>query len=426
MEKQNQEKYNEKEKKLIKDFMEEINRNTKNNENLKIENEKLKYDYFNQKTDISKLNNRISELEYENKDNIEKKNREINKLKEQLNFMERELNEKDLQIKNNLTKTDNNILKFKTENNSLIQQINDLNQKNKDYILEIMELKHNIEMINNDMTQSELALKNKDSVIEQLRNQINEMNSEIDEKMNDLQVYEENKQKERDDYNNKIEELLQIKDSLEKENNELSHSLAEANETLKEYNDVIINKYKFMEEELYKEQQARNNMEQKYKEKIQSLKIKYNNLQQENNKFKDMIFKNKKDLPHNFQRFYTTNTLNNRSNYNVKTNNNNNIRNKINIRDLVDVDSHINRTMFDMNTGLNKDLYLDKNPSNTFIQPEPYVNTFNPYNKGTFMRINNSKNDILENSLSSQNKIINEFKSLLNKIDEKLEIGKNK
>ena len=289
-----------------------------------------------------------------------------------------------------------------------------------------MELKHNIEMINNDMTQSELALKNKDSVIEQLRNQINEMNSEIDEKMNDLQVYEENKQKERDDYNNKIEELLQIKDSLEKENNELSHSLAEANETLKEYNDVIINKYKFMEEELYKEQQARNNMEQKYKEKIQSLKIKYNNLQQENNKFKDMIFKNKKDLPHNFQRFYTTNTLNNRSNYNVKTNNNNNIRNKINIRDLVDVDSHINRTMFDMNTGLNKDLYLDKNPSNTFIQPEPYVNTFIPYNKGTFMRINNSKNDILENSLSSQNKIINEFKSLLNKIDEKLEIGKNK
>lgn len=51
-----------------------------------------------------------------------------------------------------------------------------------------MEYKHNIEMMNNDITQSELALKNKDSVIEQLRSQINEMNSEIDEKMKDLQI----------------------------------------------------------------------------------------------------------------------------------------------------------------------------------------------------------------------------------------------
>ena len=406
--------------------MEEINRNTKNNENLKIENEKLKYDYFNQKTEMSKLNNRISELEYENKENIEKKNREINKLKEQLSNMENELNDKDLQIKNSITKTDNNIQKFKNENNSLIQQINELNQKNKDCILEIMEHKHNLEMMNNDMTQNELALKNKDSIIEQLRSQINEMNSEIDEKMNDLQLYEENNQKERDDYNSKIEELLQIKNDLEKENSELSHNLSVANDMLKDYNDVIINKYKVMEDELNKEQQARNNLEQKYKEKIQSLKIKNSNLQQENNKLKDLIFKNKKDMPHNFQRFYTSNNLINRSNYNVKENTNNNIRNKINIRDLADVDSHINRTMFDMNTDLNKDLYLNKNKSKNYIQPEPYTNTFNTYNKGSYLRINNSKNDILDNSISSQNKIINDFKSLLNKIDEKLEIGKNK
>ena len=39
-----------------------------------------------------------------------------------------------------------------------------------------MELKHNIEIYHNKITQSDLARKNKDSVIEQLRNQINEMN----------------------------------------------------------------------------------------------------------------------------------------------------------------------------------------------------------------------------------------------------------
>ena len=64
MEKQNQEKYNEKEKKLIKDFMDEINRKTKNNEDSKIENEKLKYN-STQKSEISNLNNKISEIRYE-------------------------------------------------------------------------------------------------------------------------------------------------------------------------------------------------------------------------------------------------------------------------------------------------------------------------------------------------------------------------
>ena len=64
MEKQNQEKYNEKEKKLIKEFMDEINRKTKNNEDSKIENEKLKYN-STQKSEISNLNNKISEIRYE-------------------------------------------------------------------------------------------------------------------------------------------------------------------------------------------------------------------------------------------------------------------------------------------------------------------------------------------------------------------------
>ena len=64
--------------------------------------------------------------------------------------------------------------------------------------------KHNLEMMKNDFIQREFALKNIDSIIEQLPNQINEINSEINEKMNDLQIYEEINQREFDDYNNKI------------------------------------------------------------------------------------------------------------------------------------------------------------------------------------------------------------------------------
>ena len=95
-------------------------------------------------------------------------------------------------------------------------------QKNKNCILELMENKHNLEMMKNDLIQRELALKNKDSIIEQLHSQINEINSEINEKMNDLQIYEEINQREFDDYNNKIQELTQEKNFLEMQNNELS------------------------------------------------------------------------------------------------------------------------------------------------------------------------------------------------------------
>ena len=53
--------------------MEEVDKNTKKLEELKIENEKLKYDAYNQKMEISKLKNKLSESEYENKDLIDKK-----------------------------------------------------------------------------------------------------------------------------------------------------------------------------------------------------------------------------------------------------------------------------------------------------------------------------------------------------------------
>lgn len=53
--------------------MEEINNSTKKVEELKIENEKLKYDAYNQKMEISKLKTKLSDIDYENKDLLEKK-----------------------------------------------------------------------------------------------------------------------------------------------------------------------------------------------------------------------------------------------------------------------------------------------------------------------------------------------------------------
>ena len=433
MEKQNQEKYNEKEKKLIKDFMDEINRKTKNNEDLRIENEKLKYNSYNQKAEISGLNNKISEIRYENKDILEKNSREISKLKDQLASMEKELNDKDMQIKNIMVKNDNNLKKLKNENNSLIQKINEYSQKNKNCILELMENKHNIEMMKNDLTQRELALKNKDSIIEQLHNQINEMNSEINEKMNDLQIYEENNQREFDDYNNKIQELIQEKNFLEMQNNELSQNLANANNTLREYNDVIINKYKVLEDELYKEKQNNLNLQQKYKDKIETLKIKYNNLKQENNKLKEINSQEINDKPINY------NNLNKKNNtkkyYNTNYNKNIDFIKQKDIRDLIDVDNHINKTMFNIKSDFGRPTNKIRNynkyennyiKDNNLTQQDIMRNTtssyYDPNNKKMKISYTNTniRNDIDENQ-KKQKSIINDFKSLLKKMDEKIE-----
>ena len=432
MEKQNQEKYNEKEKKLIKDFMDEINRKTKNNEDLRIENEKLKYNSYNQKGEISDLNNKISEIRYENKDILEKNSREISKLKDQLASMEKELNDKDMQIKNIMVKNDNNLKKLKNENNSLIQKINEYSQKNKNCILELMENKHNIEMMKNDLTQRELALKNKDSIIEQLHNQINEMNSEINEKMNDLQIYEENNQREFDDYNNKIQELIQEKNFLEMQNNELSQNLANANNTLREYNDVIINKYKVLEDELYKEKQNNLNLQQKYKDKIETLKIKYNNLKQENNKLKEINSQEINDKPINYNNL---NKKNNKKYYNTNYNKNIDFIKQKDIRDLIDVDNHINRTMFNIKSDFGRPTNKIRNynkyennyiKDNNLTQQDIMRNTtssyYDPNNKKMKISYTNTniRNDIDE-SQKKQKSIINDFKSLLKKMDEKIE-----
>ena len=432
MEKQNQEKYNEKEKKLIKDFMDEINRKTKNNEDLRIENEKLKYNSYYQKGEISDLNNKISEIRYENKDILEKNSREISKLKDQLASMEKELNDKDMQIKNIMVKNDNNLKKLKNENNSLIQKINEYSQKNKNCILELMENKHNIEMMKNDLTQRELALKNKDSIIEQLHNQINEMNSEINEKMNDLQIYEENNQREFDDYNNKIQELIQEKNFLEMQNNELSQNLANANNTLREYNDVIINKYKVLEDELYKEKQNNLNLQQKYKDKIETLKIKYNNLKQENNKLKEINSQEINDKPINYNNL---NKKNNKKYYNTNYNKNIDFIKQKDIRDLIDVDNHINRTMFNIKSDFGRPTNKIRNynkyennyiKDNNLTQQDIMRNTtssyYDPNNKKMKISYTNTniRNDIDE-SQKKQKSIINDFKSLLKKMDEKIE-----
>ena len=316
-----------------------------------------------------------------------------------------------------------------------MQKINDLNQQNKELIIEIMSYKHNLEMMNNDKTQTELSLKNKDSVIEQLRSQINEMNSEINERMKDLQLFEENNQKEIDGYNNTIQELIQEKNILELQNNELTQNFESANSTLKEYNDVIVSKYKDLENKLYKEKQNKMNLEQKYKDKIESITNKYNDLQHENNILKEFSYKpRKKDI---FNMYLTSTNFNNRTYNRPNLKEYNRLNNPKNLKEFSFVDQHINRTMYNMNYNPNKEIKKSKVFNNTennyysknnLTQTNFMNNTINSYTKRKLNRLgdSNNKRNIVDNNLQKNNNMINEFKMLLNRIDEKIENIKKK
>ena len=95
--------------------------------------------------------------------------------------------------------------------------------------------------------------------------QIEEIENEILEKDKELNEYEESKQNEINEYLTKIEQIVKEKMILEEQNEELTKNLSLANENLKQLNDLMVDKYSNMENELYKQKQQKKNIEKKYK-----------------------------------------------------------------------------------------------------------------------------------------------------------------
>ena len=71
------EKYNNKEKNLKNEFIKEINSNMKRAEELRVENENLKYDLSNYKINIENLNNKLEEKTYDKESIINLKDNDI-------------------------------------------------------------------------------------------------------------------------------------------------------------------------------------------------------------------------------------------------------------------------------------------------------------------------------------------------------------
>ena len=92
-EKKLNQKYLDKNNKIKDDLMSEITKLTRQIDELKIENEKIKYDYSNQKIEIDTLQGKIDDKDFEHQSQLSKKEKELKKLNDKINEYEKTIKE---------------------------------------------------------------------------------------------------------------------------------------------------------------------------------------------------------------------------------------------------------------------------------------------------------------------------------------------
>ena len=383
------EKFKEKENKIKQDNTEEISRLNKNIENMRQENSKLKTEISNNKVEIDSLKAKLESKDYEKNTYLDQKEKEILKLKERISEQDREIEYKEKELKQRINKLEDQISLMKQENNNLINKVSEGKEKFNEYEIEITDQKNIINRLNNELNQINLSVQNKDALIEQLKNQIEELNDLLIQSEEDLKLFEENKQQEFKEYSEQIENIIDENNLLKAQNKELTENLSLANENMKQLNELISDKYADVEAELLRQTSHKENLEKKYKDIFKHMKNKQNLLNQENNKLKEIINNQEGQLE------------------NLEDNNDNiNNLNNINFQSPL---------MNDMNPR-----NVNNNLININENAEPIFRN-NNLNNNTNLNYNNSSSYI-DTKEERQKRTLNNFKMLLDKMDEKIEV----
>ena len=377
------EKFKEKENKIKQDNTEEISRLNKNIENMRQENSKLKTEISNNKVEIDSLKAKLESKDYEKNTYLDQKEKEILKLKERISEQDREIEYKEKELKQRINKLEDQISLMKQENNGLINKVSEGKEKFNEYEIEITDQKNIINRLNNELNQINLSVQNKDALIEQLKNQIEELNDLLIQSEEDLKLFEENKQQEFKEYSDQIENIIDENNLLKAQNKELTENLSLANENMKQLNELISDKYADVEAELLRQTSNKENLEKKYKDIFKHMKNKQNLLNQENHKLKEFINNNNNQEAQ----------LDNLGDNDIKIDNN--VQNFNNNNDNINFQSPI------MNINENNNINMFNNSNSNFNINQPtYIDTKEERQKRT----------------------LNNFKMLLDKMDEKIEI----
>ena len=333
--------------------------------------------------EIKNLQNKINEItiQYENEIKLitKTKNEEIIEKNKIISEFEKELNS--IHLKNNFINDSENKDKKINENNLnnniqyseiILNDINELQNKIIAVSNENNELKNILNNVINKNKELETLLISKDKIIKELKEKNKGIEEEIklqNEQFNLKLNLEDNNLSEIDETKNKVNQLLIEREDLIKENSSLKNIYGQFNNEIKEANDLFNDKVKLFENILI----AKSRKIKELQGKINLLNEEKNNLIQENNKLKSEKSKLEK-----------------------------NAGNEISL------------------------LRGSKNNNNNFISR----NQFDFQNQGsTFLKSGNRNinfNNIEDPFADSQQKSIEEFKQMLNKVDENLNKRKEK
>lgn len=240
---------------------------------LEVENSKLKFEKNVLKNQIERANidkeNEIAIMKSLQKKELDNYDSYAKMLKSQLEDAYKSKN--DNLIINN---TDLDNLK---QNSKLFLQISNLENKIKELDNENFKLKKALSKAQSETAETQIKLENKEQIIDKLQkeyqgavNQCQEQIANLEENQNILSNNDEENQK-------MIGALMQEKQELIEKINQLNNGFILMKQGLDEANELFMNKKTFMENEIANARTKTN----EYKRKIQILKIKINELQEE-------------------------------------------------------------------------------------------------------------------------------------------------
>ena len=406
--KENMNQFNEK----IKNIIETGINNDKNGINNIIINEKIN-------VEITKLKNKIDELEIKNNKIVfenETLNYKISKIlsdKEDKSFLEKNIY--DTQIKNlnklisvltsKISECYSGNNRFNNNNNKInnliseeiIDKFNALENKLNNYDKENGELRQENQNIKNELDELKLIAESKEKIIQKLQNDFEMMEREYNNNNslpNNLQRINNNEINS-NDYNQYINELMNKQNMLEIENNNLRNGLKQMTKNINEANEIYFKRKANYDNNI----KIRDDKLKEYKNKISILKIKINELYNEINILKS----NRGNIDNNLNSFLSQNN-NDMINNQFKTEQNNLLSNtsKIKRKD-IPFELNLENNQFDnINSQMDKD------------------DIFGDIKISEVPKINETKERINSNYNKEDLKYIQEYKDILNKVEEQL------
>ena len=281
---------------LKNDFSKETNMLNKTIEHLKLDNDKLNFELKNLRNDYNGIEKNIHDKEMEFHRIVENKDIEYNNLLNTLRDVQNVMQDLELNFNSKMTELLNKI-KFLEENETkLLSQLKEKERISSENEVEIINYKEIFENCQKSLIDLNQQIKLKDEIIERVKGQFNEVLNELNQKEESFNKSTESKNNQ---YNQLLEEFKEVtsyKDNLIDERQHIMKKNDLLSRKVSDLTDILENKYKRLENEIYKERSSRDICEKSNREHLIKLKDNEERYNSEMNRLKTYINSKEKDF----------------------------------------------------------------------------------------------------------------------------------